>query len=257
RYHGRRFDMNGKFKHMPEFDSVDCFPSEKDDLPKIAFGNWDKFLFASIRPSVILDEVLSEMKKRVGFLPLSQFKRDATRSRDYLVKAHWALYCENYLEGFHIPFIHSALNAVIDYNSYRTELFRYSNLQVAESKGGEDVFDLPKDSPDYGKQISAYYFWVFPNMMFNFYPWGLSINIIKPMNPQLTKISFLTYVYDETKLDRGAGAMLDKVEREDEAIVESVQKGINSRFYSSGRYSPKRETGTHHFHRLLAEFMNG
>lgn len=256
RYHGRRFDMNGKFKHMPEFDGVDCFPSEKDDLPKISFGEWDKFLFASISPAVVLDDVLGEMKKRVGFLQLNQFKPDLTRSRDYLVKAHWALYCENYLEGFHIPFIHSGLNAVIDYNSYRTELFRYSNLQVAESKGGEDVFDLPKGSPDYGKQISAYYFWVFPNMMFNFYPWGLSINIIKPMNTQLTKVSFLTYVYDETKIERGAGAMLDKVEREDEAIVESVQKGINSRFYTSGRYSPKRETGTHHFHRLIAEFMN-
>jgi choline monooxygenase len=35
---------------------------------------------------------------------LSNFKFDATRSRDYLVKAHWALYVENYLEGFHVPF---------------------------------------------------------------------------------------------------------------------------------------------------------
>jgi choline monooxygenase len=76
------------------------------------------------------------------------------------------------------------------------------------------------------------------------------------MGPMLSKISFLTYIYDETKLERGAGAMLDKVEREDEAVVENVQKGINSRFYDRGRYSPKRETGTHHFHRLICEFMN-
>ena len=48
-----------------------------------------------------------------------------------------------------------------------------------------------------------------------------------------------------------------RVEREDEAIVENVQRGIRSRFYSHGRYSPTRETGTHHFHRLLAEFFAG
>jgi choline monooxygenase len=42
---------------------------------------------------------------------------------------------------------------------------------------------------------------------------------------------------------------------EDEAVVESVQRGIRSRYYSHGRYSPTRETGTHHFHRLIAEFM--
>lgn len=76
------------------------------------------------------------------------------------------------------------------------------------------------------------------------------------MGTQLSKVSFITYVYDESKLGRGSGAELDKVEREDEAVVENVQKGINSRFYDKGRYSPTRETGTHHFHQLICDFMN-
>ncbi|MFX8331671.1 SRPBCC family protein, partial [Acinetobacter baumannii] len=33
---------------------------------------------------------------------------------------------------------------------------------------------------------------------------------------------------------------------------EAVQKGVKSRFYDRGRFSPKREVGTHHFHQLLA-----
>ena len=93
-----------------------------------------------------LDEAIGEMKKRLSFLPINQYKLEPARSRDYIVKAHWALYCENYLEGFHIPFIHNSLNSVIDYGTYTTELYRYSNLQLALSKGGEDVFDLPKDA---------------------------------------------------------------------------------------------------------------
>lgn len=256
RYHGRRFELNGKFKHMPEFEGVNGFPSEKDDLATVPFGLWEIFSFAGIAPSMQLHEVLGEMQKRLSFLPLSEFKPAPERSRDYLVKAHWALYCENYLEGFHIPFVHADLNAAVDYGTYTTELYRYSNLQLALSRGGEDVFDLPEGHPDFGKSVSAYYYWVFPNLMFNFYPWGLSLNIIKPISPSLTKVSFWTYINDETKLDRGAGALLDKVEREDEAIVENVQKGIRSRFYQGGRYSPERETGTHHFHRLICEFMN-
>jgi choline monooxygenase len=60
-------------------------------------------------------------------------------------------------------------------------------------------------------------------------------------------------VWDASRLDAGAGAGLDRVEREDEAIVEAVQKGLRSRIYARGRYSPTRETGTHHFHRLLAD----
>jgi choline monooxygenase len=34
-----------------------------------------------------------------------------------------------------------------------------------------------------------------------------------------------------------------------------VQRGVRSRWYKSGRYSPTREQGVHHFHRLLCEFM--
>ena len=45
----------------------------------------------------------------------------------------------------------------LDYRQYTTELY------------------------DYGKSIVAYYYCIFPNMMFNFYPWGLSINIVKPI----------------------------------------------------------------------------
>jgi len=256
RYHGRRFELNGKFKSMPEFEGVENFPSAKDDLAKIPFARWQRLLFAGIQPVATFENVFGDMLKRMSFLDLDQFKPDPARSRDYLVNCHWALYCENYLEGFHIPFVHADLNAAIDYGTYTTELYRYSNLQLGLSKGGDAIFDLPDSHPDHGKAVSAYYWWVFPNMMFNFYPWGLSLNIVQPLGTALTKVSFITYVYDATKLDVGAGAMLDKVEREDEAIVENVQKGIRSRFYTSGRYSPDRETGTHHFHRLICEFMN-
>ena len=50
--------------------------------------------------------------------------------------------------------------------------------------------------------------------------------------------------------------ILEKVEQEDEDIVENVQKGVRSSFYKAGRFSPTREQGVHHFHRLLAEFLN-
>jgi len=51
--------------------------------------------------------------------------------------------------------------------------------------------------------------------------------------------------------------LLVQVELEDEAIVAAVQRGVRSRFYRQGRYSPARERGTHHFHRLVCEFMQG
>ena len=135
---------------------------------------------------------------------------------------------------------------------YATEQFPWANLQLAVGKDASGCFDLPSSSPDFGRPISAYYFWVFPNTMLNFYPWGLSVNVIKPIGQDLTRVSFLGYAWRPELMDQGAGADLDRVEREDEVVVELVQKGVRSRLYDRGRYSHTREQNVHQFHRLLA-----
>ena len=256
KYHGRRFHLDGKFLSMPEFKEVVNFPGENDNLSQLPLFQWGKWLFSTLAGKTPAPDFFKPMMERVGWMPFQDFFYRPELSRDYVIEANWALYCENYLEGFHIPFVHAGLNAVIDFGNYNTELFRYSSLQLGLTKDEDElIFDLPPGSPDHGKKVAGYYFWVFPNMMFNFYPWGLSINIVKPMEVSRCKVSFISYVWDENKLRQGAGANLHQVEMEDEDIVQNVQKGIRSRFYKHGRYSVKRETGTHHFHRLLAEFL--
>ncbi len=253
RYHGRRFGLDGSFQHMPEFEKAENFPTAEDDLSKIPLAIWKNMIFTSLSPVAPFEQVFAPVLERVGWLPLNEFKYDAAGSRDYLVRTHWALYCDNYLEEFHIPFIHAGLHELLDYEKYSVHLFEHGVLQLAEAKGAEDVFDLPADSPDFGKQISAYYFWIFPNLMLNFYPWGLSINVVRPLGIDTTKVSFIWYVWDESKMGRGAGGALDRVEREDEEVVERVMQGMRSRHYTKGRFSPTKERGTHHFHRMLAD----
>jgi len=255
RYHGRRFAHDGRFLSMPEFEKAEGFPSPADDLARVPFGSWGKFLFVSLDPAFPLSELMAEIDARVSWLPIHEARFDPARSRDYLVRANWALYCDNYLEGFHIPYVHASLADALDYGEYRTEIFPWTNLQVGIASDGEDVFDLPASSPDHGQRIGAYYFWLFPNTMLNVYPWGISVNVVRPLAADRTRVSFLSYVWDPARLDRGAGSGLDRVEREDEAVVESVQRGVRSRIYRRGRYSPTREQGVHHFHRLLERFL--
>jgi choline monooxygenase len=255
-YHGRKFNLDGKFKSMPEFDEAENFPRECDNLKEFQIKNLGPFLFVGLEPSFDIGLVFNQISERVSFIPLDKLTFRSDLSKDYLVNSHWALYCDNYLEGFHIPFVHNDLNNILDYGNYDTEIFENYNLQVGYAKDGEEVFDIPESHIDFGKNVAAYYYWLYPNIMLNFYPWGLSINIVKPISNKKTKVQFLTYVFDESKLETGAGASLDKVEREDEFVVEGVQKGINSRFYKTGRFSPTKEKGVHHFHSLLAKSIN-
>lgn len=240
-YHGRRFSLDGKFLSMPEFDGVEDFPSETDDLRQVPFAVRQDFMFASLDPAATFEAFVSDVAVRFSDAHFDGSVLLLTSTREYEIDAHWALYCENYLEGFHIPYVHKGLNEIVDYGSYTTEMFRYSSLQIGHDASGD---------------VAARYLYLFPNMMFNFYPWGISVNVVRPLSPSKSVIEFLTYVGDESQLGKGAGADLHSVEMEDEAVVESVQRGIRSRYYSHGRYSPTREQGTHHFHRLIAEFMN-
>jgi choline monooxygenase len=254
-YHGRRFNLSGAFQFMPEFEDVENFPRPCDSLTAFPLEKWGPFLFVGLEPAFSLHEVLSKMNERIGFLPLETFRFEPSFSKEYLVNAHWALYCDNYLEGFHIPFVHRELNEVLDYGNYTTLVDDYFSLQIGYASNRGEAFHLPDGHPDSGKMVGAYYYWLFPNMMFNFYPWGLSINIVKPISLTRTRVSFLTYVYDDEKYGQSTAGLIDKVEREDEFVVEGVQKGLRSRAYHRGRYSPTREQGVHHFHRLLCRFL--
>jgi len=239
-YHSRRFDLAGRMTFMPEFTLARDFPAPSDNLPQVTFAQWAGQAFASLSPRASFDSFFGDALASVADDPVSQLTYDESRDRDFEVHANWALYVENYLEGFHIPFVHAGLDAAVDYSSYSSKLHHLSNLQLARDRAG---------------QVAARYWWVFPNLMLNFYPWGLSLNVVEPLAIDLTRVIFRAFVWDESKLETGAGAALDRVEAEDEAIVESVQRGVRSRLYTRGRYSPTRERGVHHFHQLLCECL--
>jgi choline monooxygenase len=239
-YHSRRFDLDGHMTFMPGFEGVPDFPGEHDHLRTLPFAEFGGHGFACLDPLIPFDDLLAPVHKHLPDLALQTFMHDPLRDRSFEFDAHWALYVENYLEGLHIPFLHPGLMQALDWQRYRYELHDWGNLQIGlDEQGG----------------IAAHYFWLFPNLMLNFYPWGLSLNQVLPLAPGRTRVIFRSYIRHPELIAQGAGAALDTVEMEDEAAVQSVQRGLRSRAYRGGRYSPQHEQGVHQFHRLLAQAL--
>lgn len=254
-YHGRRFGLDGSFRSMPEFQDAQDFPRPSESLPSLPLGNLGPLRFTSLDPASSFEDWLGPIRERLDFFPWDELRLDAGAAETYLVEANWALYCENFLEGFHIPYVHPGLASAIEYTAYRTELFETGTLQVGVAQPGELAFELPAGHPDAGEPIAAYYYWLFPATMLNVYPWGVSLNVIEPLGPAQTRVRFVPYLWRPELRGQGAGAGLDQVEAEDEAVVEAVQRGVRSHLYGRGRYSPTRERGVHHFHRLLSRAL--
>ena len=250
-YHGRTFNLCGKLKYMPEFEQAENFPSNSDDLPSKKVNNWHGLLFANLQNGESFNSFISAVEDRMNFLNIEDFQFDSKLDKTHHLDSNWMLYVDNYLEGFHIPFVHNELNSVLDYSSYETQLFDNGVLQIGFAKEGEAKFDLPKNHEDYGKSIAAYYWWLFPNLMLNFYPWGLSINLVNPNGYSKTVVKYHGLIADQTKVGLGAGGDVDLVELQDQEIVEACFRGMKSSLYNRGRYSPKMEKGVHHFHRIL------
>ena len=181
KYHGRCFHLDGQFRSMPEFKEAQNFPSLEDNLPQLPLKGLGNLLFTSINPKYSFEETMQPIVERLSWFPFDQLSYDPGSSKTYIVDSHWALYCDNYLEGFHVPFVHPGLGANLSYQDYATEIYPHCNLQLGIASDNAAYFDLPKESPDYGKKIHAYYYWIFPNIMLNIYTWGVSINRVEPL----------------------------------------------------------------------------
>jgi choline monooxygenase len=256
-YHNRCFELNGHFRSMPGFEDQPHFPSPKDHLPHLPLEDWHGFLFAALEPGLPFSTWIDPVQSRLGWVPWQEFVYSPQHSQDFELEANWMLYVDNYLEGFHIPYVHPGLAQVLDGDNYEVIPLPWGVLQIGFAKDeNTPVFDLPSFHPDAGQAVAAYYYWLFPNLMLNLYPWGLSVNQVLPQSLGRTIIRYKTYIWNESLMGQGAGADPSQVEQEDQQIVQRVQKGIQSRLYKRGRYSASHEKGVHHFHRLLAKAVH-
>ena len=82
------------------------------------------------------------------------------------------------------------------------------------------------------------------------------MNIVIPVSPTTCRVLYRGYVRDDELASQGAGSVLDTVEHQDQWVIEEVQKSMTSAVYNRGRYSPTREQGVHHFHRMIDRFLS-
>lgn len=246
-YHGRQFDLNGRCKAAPGFDSL----SADDNLVPIVVATWGPLVFVSIDPAMPFSELFPSEILEPLWNPAAI--HDPAGDAVYEVEASFLLWCENFLEGFHIPFVHPALNRAIDWRTYQTQLHGWSSLQLAPAESGPKI--AVTGSSFAGKAYAGAYVALFPTTALNFYPWGLSLNVVEPVSATHTRVRYKRFVHRPDLLDTGAGAGLDTVEAEDDHIVAEVQRGIRSRLARPGRYSERWESGVAHFHDGIARLL--
>ena len=251
-YHGWTYDLQGALVLAPEFGGVAEFDRSANSLVPIEIDVCKTWVFAKLdqgNPSLqdFLGKDLLEQFEALNLEELKWFER-----RSYTLNCNWKVFIDNYLDGgYHVPQLHRRLNSVLEYGHYTIETGETFCLQsspmVQDSSAG-DVGALRRGE-------RARYYWIYPNLMINIYAGVMDTNLVIPRGVDRTEVIFDYYfadVSDGAKENNLASVTLsEQIQAEDVAICESVQRGLNSRSYSAGRLSLRREAGEHLFHRLL------
>ena len=251
-YHGWTYGNDGALKGMVEFDGVCNFNRADNGLVPVRLDSWENFIFVNLdgaaRP---LLEFLGKVPELVAPLKLSENLHYFDR-RIYTLNCNWKVYVDNYLDGgYHVPHAHKGLSSVVEYTKYTIENFERSCLQSSPL----DTSGALEASISSTRQGHAFYLWVYPNFMINAYSGVMDTNLVLPLGVDKCAVIFDYYFADISsaaeKHHRESIAVSEKVQDEDMAICDSVQRGLGSRAYVAGRLSVRREAGEHLFHRLL------
>ncbi|MDX6768250.1 MAG: SRPBCC family protein [Elusimicrobiota bacterium] len=257
--HGRQFDGAGRVLSQPGFKQFRAC----DRLTSFPMAEFGPLLFACLgRPTRPFAKLSAPIVASLGRLPLDRLERRAQAGELREVDGNWKQHAWNYMDKFHVQFIHKApggLADAIDLAGYKTELYDGVSLQWAYAKNPAAGFD-PALLPDRfrdpaGRRVFALWWFVFPGLTLNFYPWGLSVNLYEPVpgKPEKTLFRWFAYSWNDALFARRDELWLsEQVDAEDVEAMAQVRRGARSGLAPRGRFSPAEESGPHWFHRAVS-----
>jgi choline monooxygenase len=284
-YHSWTYDLEGACLGTPLFEGSDipkeaqaAFDmSEIKGFDKADYGllpvraeSWGFLVCVNFDPNAgPLTEQLGDLPDRFSDYKLEEW--DVVREKGYEVSANYKLVGENFLEYYHLPWVHPELVQV----SRMEDHYRwqgpglYSGFctspisQDTESGGLQGALPSLSTLGD-EDSTSARFVLLFPNVAISVMPNHAFVIIANPQGPDRTveRTALLSHPESlessdvETELDQLA-RFWDLVNLQDIEIVERVQQGISNPAYRGGRMCYQFEDTLHRFQNIVIDKMVG
>ena len=269
-YHAWTYGLDGALLATPNFSgpadhSHPSLEEGKQGLVEVRSGVWNHVVMVNLSgDAVSLREWTGRLDRRWAEFDIADMAPGGSMTFD--IRSNWKLVVENFLESYHLPVVHPALNAyspLEDHELVIDEVFMGQlSLHYAPVDGGNA---LPRFAGlSEARASSGEYLLLFPSLMVSITPDHFRATIVTPVLAGLTHQRWeFFFVGEESAAERfraAREAVVDRVAaytREDIAILEKLQAGRRSSGYDGGRFSPFHETTTHRFQTLIARALHG
>ena len=241
-YHGWVYALDGRLRSARDFGASADFDPRDFGLRPIRVEVWRGLVFVCMDPQAApLSEWVAPLERRLEGRDWSELR--LVTIRQHHMACNWKTYVENYLEGYHVPLVHSALDAEIDSARYTVTMDGRVAIHEAPLRAPNPIYD-------------GLWAWMWPTLGVNVYGVGLMIERMSPTGPGGVRLDYIYLMPPGVDVSDETMALSDVVTAEDVRIVEAVQCNLDAGIYDTGRLSPRHEMAVAAFQQFVRDAVS-
>ena len=263
-YHAWTYELSGQLRAGPNVKSVPGFRREDICLTSVQVENFCGFLFVNLDPQAApMDEWFPGVREALRAHVPHIDRLQPLEWVEIPEACNWKVSVENYSECYHCALNHQTFSTgVVKPETYDIQPDGFCLRHTTECQNLDDMtYPVDLTANDYAGVYSSWFLWpmfsfqVYPGNMLNTYHW-------RPIDAGHVVVWRGWYSIDGAESDIVRQlAVQDRqtTVAEDIGLVESVQRGLNSRGYHPGPLviEPKSGVNSEHSIAVLQQWMRG
>ncbi|MEU7876688.1 aromatic ring-hydroxylating oxygenase subunit alpha [Microbispora bryophytorum] len=260
-YHAWTYGLDGRLKAARRADRMATFDKNEICLDQVPVEEFGGFVYVNLDPSATpLAEQAADLAADIARWAPDVAGLTHAKRLTYDIASNWKNVIDNFLECYHCHVAHKEFVDLVDMDTYEVKTHGIWSSHFAEAGTQENAaYDVA------GASVTQHaVWWLWPNTCLLRYPGRGNFMVLQaiPAGPGRTLETWDFYFETAELMDAEVEAVryIDEVlQQQDIAIVESVQRGMNTPAFDQGRivYDPAgsglSEHGVHHFHGLVLD----
>ena len=261
-YHAWAYGLDGALRTTPYFggeepnSAPEGFSAEEHGLKEVTCAVWHDWIFVNISGDAQpFDEYVAPIKNRLEGLDFEKAKLVGVIDLG-VVETNWKFLMENFIEPYHVQFVHSATTdqPLVDH-------YIVDDGQCQGSAVDLDEADEGGDGSGSTLAVSSRYLTLFPNFVFGRYvPDQMGVHLNVPVGPGKTLQRRAIYMTDGTELDAESAEQLKQlwidVHKEDHDVCIRLMEGRKSPIADGGVLSPHWESSVRNFQEQVIDAVS-
>ena len=260
-YHAWTYRLDGQLVRAPETEGLADFEVKDVCLDAIQVEEFCGFVYVNLDAAAApLAEQAGGLDEEIRLWAPDVEKLTFAHRLTYEIKSNWKNVVDNFLECYHCPTAHKDFCTLVDMDTYKVTTHGIWSSHMAEAgKSANAAYSVE------GATVTDHaVWWLWPNTCLMRYP-GRGNMIVMQIIPAGEGRTLETYDFFFETAEPNEGELEaikyidDVLQAEDIALVESVQRGMNTPAFTQGRIvhdtggSGKSEHAVHHFHGLVLD----